>query len=216
MSAPVDSMDAVLRSLVIDDAASTDAAVALCLQMRASAPAPAGDLWPLLSTTDGLLRWYGPVAGDLRVGGRFQAPGGMSGTVVSASAPHLLELTWEYGDQADALTLSLDPDDVGQCSLRLDHQLTLPRTVFEEYGPGAVALGWEIALLGFLRQASLLSGDACAMPAPTPAWLGSEQGAQTVRGWAIRWAGAAVAAGVDEELAKLQEARTVAAYTPAG
>lgn len=215
-ASPVDSMDAVLRSLVITDEASTDSAVALTLEIRSSLPAPASDLWPLLTTQEGFLRWYGPVTGELREGGRFCAPGGVSGTVTSVSAPHRLELTWEYGEQSDALSIRLDPDDTGQCSLRLEHELTLPREVFQEYGPGSIALGWEIALLGFQREAALRSGEPCGLPAPTPAWLTTADGVQTVRAWAIRWAGAAVAAGVDEELATQQEARTVAAYTAVG
>lgn len=212
-------IDAVVRSLQIDDDATSDDAVALRLTLALHGCGAPTDLFPLLTDPQHLARWYGPVTVDGGEGGAFTAPGGVHGTIRSVQSPHRVDLTWEYEGRADELTLRIDPTDDGSSSLLIEHSLAMPAEVFAQYGPGAAALGWEIALMGFARYAEI-GGDAsiaaCAadLPAPDPVWLASEDGAQTVRAWAIRWAAAAIAAGVPEATARVGEENTVRAYIP--
>ncbi|MGO2606780.1 MAG: SRPBCC domain-containing protein, partial [Brachybacterium tyrofermentans] len=54
-------------------------------------------LWPLLTRPELLAGWFGPVVGDLREGGAFEAPRGARGRVLAVEAPHRISLTWEHG-----------------------------------------------------------------------------------------------------------------------
>lgn len=207
---PPPAIDAVRRSL---DLTPEDGAVRTVLTLTTPYdPAPA-QLWPLLTRPEALAAWYGPVSGDLREGGRFQAPGGAGGTIEEVEAPHRLELGWEYGGVTTPLSLRLDPEDDGTTSLRLRHTLLIDDATFARFGPGAMAVGWEIALLG-LAAATDGWRTTClgSVPAPSPSWLAGEEGAAYVRAWSVRWAAAAVAAGVDEETARRGEQETAAAY----
>lgn len=211
MTAPAAAslLDAVRRSVDLDVGPET-VLVRTALSTNLE-PAPAR-VWPLLATAAGLAQWYGPVQGDLREGGTFQAPGGAQGRILQAAEPHLLELTWDTPGASDPLTLRLDPSDDGSTQLELVHAGRMPRAVFDAYGPGATAVGWDIALLGLAAASGGWRGAGDPTPAPTPLWLASPQGAELVRGWSIRWAAASVAAGTDADIARAGELATTAAY----
>ncbi|PWH06674.1 hypothetical protein DEO23_06990 [Brachybacterium endophyticum] len=174
------------------------------------APAPAR-LWPLLTDPAQLVQWYGPVGGDLREGGRFTAPGAEGG-ILEVEAPHSLHLSWEYEGRRDDLLIRLDPVDDGSTDLELTHTTDVDAEVFSRFGPGALAVGWDLALLGL---AAFSGGwqDLCGqVPQPAPQWLASDEGADYVRAWSIRWAAASTAAGTDPEQARAGEVATTAAY----
>jgi uncharacterized protein YndB with AHSA1/START domain len=175
------------------------------------APAPVR-LWPMLTDPARLVQWYGPVTGDLQEGGSFRAPAA-GGRILEVEAPHSLRLTWEYEGREDALRLRLDPVDDGSTALELVHVTEVDPEVFSRFGPGALAVGWDLALLG-LAAYSRGWEDMCGreVPLPTPTWLASEEGAAFVRAWSIRWAAASTAAGTDPDLARAGEIATTAAY----
>jgi uncharacterized protein YndB with AHSA1/START domain len=226
MTAPAATVDAVQRTVEIiregpdgqDEPDQVQApAAGRPLQVRTTlvtqlALAPA-DLWPMITDPSLLARWYGPVGGDLREGGRFTAAGGTGGRIETVEAPHLLELSWGPEEASGPLVLRLDPTDEGTTELALSHTVTLDPDVFAQYGPGAWALGWDIALLGLAGFSNGWAQDPqMAVPTPTPVWLASPAGAEYVRAWSIRWAAASVAAGTDEDLARRGEAASSAAY----
>jgi hypothetical protein len=45
------------------------------------------DLWEACTTADRLGRWFAPVSGELRLGGRYQIEGNASGTVERCDPP---------------------------------------------------------------------------------------------------------------------------------
>lgn len=169
-------------------------------------------LWPLLTRAPHLARWYGPVTGRLVEGGEFTTIAGASGRILEVEAPHRLDLTWEYADRVDDLQIALDPQDDGMSEFRLVHTGDVPEAVFAEYGPGAMAIGWDIAVLGLAAHTHGWEGLRLEVPAPGPAWLMSPEGAAWVRAWSIRWAAASVAAGTDDEQARRAEIATTRAY----
>lgn len=171
-------------------------------------------VWPELTDPARLARWYGPVeiTGDADAGIEFSTVGGAHGRVITAEEPHLLRLTWEYGGHEDELEIRLDPEDDGSSRLRLEQVSSVPLAVFESYGPGATALGWDIAVLGLVSRTDAWRDLRLAVPAPDPAWLASAEGTELVRAWSIRWAAASVAAGTEEDLARRAEAGTTQAY----
>lgn len=202
-------LDAVSRGVEID---RRDTAVVLTLTLRTPLGVSAADLWPELTRADRLAQWYGPVEIDTDEPPRFRAVGGAHGRVLEAESPHHLRLTWEYGANADALEISLDPEDDGTTLLELVHTSEVPAEVFDTYGPGAAALGWDIALLGLVAHTGGWRELRLDVPSPSPAWLASEEGADHVAAWSIRWAAASMAAGTDETAARHGEAETTRAY----
>ncbi|MGP9537726.1 SRPBCC domain-containing protein [Brachybacterium sp. AOP43-C2-M15] len=208
-------VDAVRRELEIDEQIHEGRRrVRAVLTLTTNITRSPAQLWPLLTAPRELERWFGPVTGELREGGRFEAPRGARGSVHELDEPHRISLTWEQGGGEDPLLISLDPEDDGTTLLRLQHTALLDAEEFERTGPGALAVGWEIALLAL---AALTDGwrASCLdeVPDPTSAWLRSPEGTAYVRAWSVRWAAEAIAAGVDEEVARRGEAWTARGVT---
>src|SRR5690625_5377096 len=71
--------------------------------------------------------------------------------------------------------IRLDPEDDGSTSLRLAHSAMIGAPVVSRYGPGLVAIGWELALV---RLAAATGGwrAACLrdVPVPTAQWRSEE------------------------------------------
>lgn len=210
--APVDlpAAHAVRRSVDIE---TLTASVRLRTRLSSNFALAPAQLWPQLTRPEELLRWYGPVTGDLREGGTYSAAGGAGGRILEVAAPHKLSLSWEYGQSVDDLLIRLDPEDDGTTELSLTHTSEVPREIFEAYGPGASALGWEIALLGLAAHSGGWT-HSCHEPVPTPGpqWMAGPEGSRFVRAWSIRWAAASIAAGTDEDLARAGELATSTAY----
>ena len=99
-------------------------------------------------------------------------------------------------------------EDGGGTLLRLEHTAPVDETVSDEFGPGAVGIGWEMALRG-LPAASRRPGGAAARPRlHRPGLLRLR-----ARARATAWAEADAAAGTDPEQAKAAAERCIAAYT---
>lgn len=204
-------VDAVRRALEIDeqnDEGHRRTRVVLALTTNISR-APAR-LWPLLTDTRELARWFGPVTGELHEGGRFEAPRGAEGRILHVEEPHRIGLTWAQGAGEYPLLIRLDPEDDGTTLLGLRRTVLLDAEEFARSGPGHLALDWEIALLALAAHTDGWR-DSCLMTAPTPtaAWLHGPQGAEYVRQWSVRWAAEAIAAGVDETTARQGESETL-------
>ncbi|WP_205474298.1 SRPBCC family protein [Nocardioides sp. SYSU D00038] len=163
------------------------------------------EVWEALTTADRIERWMLPVTGDLRVGGRFQLEDNAGGEVLECVEPERLAITWEYGGQLSWVDVSLRPVDDGTL-LQLDHAAPVDPQTWEEFGPGAVGIGWEMGLLGMalhLANPGAPRPDVSASPELVELMTGSSKG----------WAEAEVAAGGDPERARAAADRTLAAYT---
>jgi len=55
------------------------------------------DLWDALTNAERIPRWFLPVSGELRLGGRYQLEGNAGGTIKVCEPPHSLAVTWEFG-----------------------------------------------------------------------------------------------------------------------
>jgi uncharacterized protein YndB with AHSA1/START domain len=102
------------------------------------------DLWDALTNPKRIPRWFGPVAGDLRVGGRFQLEGSAAGQVTRCDAPHALAVTWEYGGSVSWVTITLANNARGT-RLELEH-VTSAGDHWKQFGPGAAGVGWDLAM----------------------------------------------------------------------
>lgn len=111
----------------------------------------AADLWNALTDPERLPRWFAPVHGDLRLGGRFQVEGNAGGVVERCEEPHLFAITWEMGQGASWVTVTLT-EEAGGTTLELSHEAVAddPAALefWAQFGPGAVGVGWDLSLLG--------------------------------------------------------------------
>lgn len=207
-------VDAVTRSVEIQPIEGADAVDVRTTLRTVLAVSPA-DVWRELTEPARLAQWYGPVVVEPATDGEglaYQAPGGATGRVLRADAPHALDLSWQPGAASDRLELRLDPEDDGSTCASLAHRAAMPTEIFDRFGPGATAVGWDIALLGLVARTDGWREMRLAAPTPTPMWLASAEGADHVRAWSIRWAAASIAAGTDEQAARRAETETSRAY----
>lgn len=202
---------AVRRELEIDERTSHEGhpLVRVVLTLTTNLDLSPAQVWPLLTRPGELARWFGPVTGELREGGRFEAPGGVHGRIIEVEEPHRLALSWALAGGEDPLLIRLDPEDDGTTLLRLRHTALVDVDEFERTGPGAIAIGWELALLALASETDgWRSSCLNAVPTPTREWQRGTQAAAYLRAWSVRWAAEAIAAGVDEGTARRGEAAT--------
>jgi uncharacterized protein YndB with AHSA1/START domain len=170
------------------------------------------DLWDALTSKERIPRWFLPVSGDLRLGGRYQLEGNAGGTITRCEPPRVVGVTWEYGGQLSWVEVRLEPAGAEKTHLELEHIAHVPDELWDQFGPGAVGVGWDMALAGLATH--IETGEAND-PKAAMAWLGSDDGKQFVHRSSDDWRRASVAAGTDEAAASAAAARTTAAYTGA-
>lgn len=175
-------------------------------------PTTMDDLWDALTNPERIPRWFLPVSGDLRPGGHYQLEGNASGDITTCEPPRHLAVTWVWDEQVSWVQVTLSPDPAGGTELRLEHISHLPDEVWDEYGPGAGGVGWDLPLLGLARH--LATGDAVD-PDAFMAWLGSEEGRAVVSASSEAWCEASIRGGTDPDAARAAAERTTGFYTPA-
>lgn len=199
---PADHLGAVDRSL---STVTRDGQELRLLTVTRVYDATPEEVWDALTTADRIARWMMPVSGDLEVGGRFQLEGNAGGTVLDCDRPDRLAITWEYAGMVSWVDLSLRPTAAGTL-LRLDHSAPVDPEMWAQFGPGAVGIGWEMALMGLGEH---LAAPEAARPSPEdmPDLSGFMDAS------ASAWAEAEIAAGTDPEQARAAAQRCAAAYT---
>lgn len=169
----------------------------------------AEDLWDALTSAERIPRWFLPISGDLRLGGRYQLQGNAGGEVVRCEPPRDLGLTWEMHGQVSWVNVTLTVSSSDNTRLRLEHIAHVPDDMWNMFGPGAVGVGWDSALLGLDQH---FSTHASVRPEDAMVWLASDEGKRFIRESSDAWRDASIAFGTDAELARLSARRTTAAY----
>ena len=167
------------------------------------------DLWDAVTNPERIPRWFLPVSGDLRPGGRYQLEGNAEGTVERCDPPATFAVTWEFAGQVSWLEVALSPVDDGT-ALELAHEAPADPGFWAEYGPGAAGVGWDLGLLGLGLH---VDTHAPLDPTEANAWTLTDPGVAFVRHAAIGWADGAVSDGDDPAAAREAAERTVAFYT---
>jgi uncharacterized protein YndB with AHSA1/START domain len=166
------------------------------------------DVWDACTDPERIPRWFLPVSGDLRPGGRFQVEGNAGGTVQRCDPPESFATTWEFGGNTSWVELRLTPDS-GGTRLELEHIVRVDEH-WAEFGPGAVGIGWEMAFMGLALH---LSSGGAPVPAEAATWAVSEEGRRFATLSSLRWCEANIAGGAAEDDARAAADRTTAAYT---
>ncbi len=182
-----------------------DGAEARTVVLRRRYEASVDDVWDALTSPERISRWFLPVSGDYRIGGRFQFEGNAGGEILACDRPHRLQVTW--GD-ASEVVLKLTPVDDAATTLELEHTAVVPDEMWTQFGPGAVGVGWEGGLLGLALH---LQGGSIADPM---AWQLSDEGRAFFARSSEAWGAANVAAGADPGAAASAVANTTGFYAP--
>jgi uncharacterized protein YndB with AHSA1/START domain len=172
---------------------------------------PREDLWDACTNPDRLTRWFLPISGDLRPGGRYEFQGNASGTIERCEPPDSLAATWEYGGQTSWIELRLTPEPEGRTRFALEHIAHVDDELWAQFGPGAVGIGWDQAVIALTLH--LTSGAEPPEREAVEAWQASEDGRQFIMLSSERWAEASTAAGTDAAEARAAAARTADFYT---
>ena len=126
----------------------------------------------------------------------------------SASLPTACAATWEYGDAVSWIEVAVTPEGDG-ARVTLEH-LALPDEHWGQFGPGAVGIGWDLAVVGLtLHLETGVPVDA----AEVQAWTISPDGLRFMTDAGTAWGEADAARGEDPEVARAAAERTIAAYT---
>jgi uncharacterized protein YndB with AHSA1/START domain len=169
------------------------------------------DLWDACTNPERIPRWFLPVSGELRQGGRYAFEGNASGTIERCEPPHSVDATWEYGGQMSWVELRLVPEAEGRTRFVLEHIAHVEDEIWAQFGPGAVGIGWDLALMGLGLH--LASGGEPVDREAVEAWQASDEGRRFVELASERWAEASSAAGTDEAEAQAAAARVTDFYT---
>jgi hypothetical protein len=106
--------------------------------------------------------------------------------------------------------LTADGDDATR--LELEH-IAHEDEHWEQFGPGAAGVGWEMALVGLERYLAQGAEGSGVDPAEAAAWMGSANGKAFMRASSDGWRQAAVESGTDPAEAAEAAKRTTAFYT---
>lgn len=175
--------------------------------VRREYDAAVGDVWDAVTDPVRVKRWFLPLSGDLRVGGKFQLEGNAGGEILDCQPPRRLRVT--FGGPASLVELRLTANGDDRTALELEH--TVP-VAFAGSGAGAlfVGPGWDG---GFLALDLYLRGEVADDPvAAASSPEGIEFSRQSVHAWiaAVESSGTASAA----ELAGAAEA-SLSHFAPA-
>jgi uncharacterized protein YndB with AHSA1/START domain len=177
------------------------------------------DVWDACTSADRIPRWFLPVSGELRLGGRYQLEGNAGGTIERCDPPQSFFLTWEFGGQVSWVEVRLTAEEasgvrgsVARTRLEIEHIAHVDDDTWAQFGPGAVGIGWDSAILGLSLHLSGGPGRALD-PAEGAAWAASDEGRRFMRLSGERWCAAHIASGGDETQARGMSERVIAAYT---
>jgi uncharacterized protein YndB with AHSA1/START domain len=174
-----------------------------------SYPTDAEDLWDACTNAERLPRWFAPVSGDLRLGGTFAIQGNASGRILTCQPPTSFTATWECeGRNLSWIELTVVAEGHDQSRFELSHIVPIDDH-WEQYGPGAVGVGWDLALLGLAMH--LGSGEAVARQFAETFHV-TDDGRAYIGRSSAAWREAGIASGADPAWLTLASDRSEAAF----
>ena len=206
----VREVEATEREVGSGTLAAGDAKV---VRLRRTFDAPIDDVWDALTNPERIGRWFLPISGDYRLGGRYQFEGNAGGEILECEKPNRLRVSWVYGEvsspaDVSEVVLRLSSPDAGRTTVELEHTAVVPEEFWPIYGPGAVGVGWDGGMLGLSLH---LQGGKVDDPI---AWQTSDEGRAFNALASEAWGGASLAAGEDPAVVATMVANTTQFYAP--
>lgn len=167
------------------------------------------EIWDACTNPERIPRWFLPVSGELRVGGRYQLEGSAGGTIERCDEPDSFLATWEYGGDVSWIEVRLSAESGDRARFELEHIMRAGEK-WAEYGPGAVGVGWDLSLAALAIH---LERGSAVERQEIEAWAESEEGRAFAGRSSDGWYEADVAGGANADEAATAAARTKAEYT---
>ena len=205
------SVDAESHLAAVDRSVSSlerDGRPARAITLGRSFPVPLEILWDAVTNAERIARWFLPITGDLEPGGRFQLEGNAGGVITACEPPSFYAVTWEFAGDTSWVEVRCSADGTGAARFELTHTALLSPH-WDQYGPGASGVGWEMGLLGLALH--LTEPDEPKLD--ETAFATSPEGKALMTGSSEAWGEAAIAAGEDPDAARAAASRTAAFYT---
>jgi uncharacterized protein YndB with AHSA1/START domain len=179
--------------------------------LRRTYDAEIADVWDAVTSPERIARWFMPVSGELKVGGRYQLEGNAGGEILECVEPERLRVSWLYGPDPgfSEVEVRLTPENGERTVLELEHVAVVPDDFWDQFGPGAVGVGWDLGLYGLALH--LAGGGISKEEAAT--WHTTPEGSAFITGSSEGWGEAYAASGADQETATRTTAATLAFYT---
>ena len=168
----------------------------------------AADLWDACTNIERIPRWFLPITGDLRVGGRYRLDGNAHGTVLTCDPPREFTATWECGDDVSWIEVRILDEGTQRSRFELQH-IAHVDDHWEQFGPGATGMGYDGALVGLTIHLS--TGEAVEQSWGQQ-WMASPDGRRFTRESGEAWYAANVASGASPDWARAAADRCIAAY----
>lgn len=176
------------------------------VQVRRGYVAGLEDVWSACVDPERLKRWFLPVTGDLRPGGAYQLEGNAHGEILRCEGPELLRVSWLFGDSGASYVEVRLAAIEGGTLFELEHSGLDDDQHWNQFGPGAVGVGWDLTILGLgLHLAGL---------ANPPGWGTSPEAYEYMAASAVAWGEAHQEAGEDPVQATAAAERTTNFYVP--
>ncbi len=198
-------LTAVERSVLSLD---RDGQAARSVTLGRGFPVPLEDLWDAVTNAERIAHWFLPIAGELELGGRYQLEGNAGGAIVACEPPSRYAVTWEFAGDTSWVEVRCAEDAEGGARFELTHTM-LHSPHWDQYGPGATGVGWELGLLGL----ALHLGRPDEPKLDGEGFAASPEGKTLIKGSARAWGKADMAGGEDPESARPAAHRTAAFYT---
>ena len=186
------------------------------VRLRRAYGASIDEVWDALTSPERIGRWFLPVSGDFRVGGRYQLEGNAGGEILVCERPNRLRISWVYGEPTsptDRSEVEVRLTSAGDEStiLELEHVAIVPDEMWQQFGPGAVGVGWDGGMMGLALH--LEGGEASIED--RDAWPLTDEGRQFYGLSSEAWGEANRTAGADPAIVSQNVAATTAFYTTA-
>lgn len=180
--------------------------------LRRSYDADMPDVWDALTNPGRIKRWFMPVSGDLKLGGRFQAEGNAGGEILACEPPRYFKVSWVFGESPafSEVEVRLREGESGETIFELLHTAEVPEEMWSQFGPGAVGVGWDGALLGLALHLRGVDLDS----AEKEAWPFSDEGREFNTRSAEAWGFAFAASGASDEQVAAATTATIGFYVP--
>ena len=185
------------------------------VRLQRTYDSPIEDVWEALTTPDRISRWFLPISGDYRLGGRYQLEGNAGGEILECDRPRLVRVSWVFGEMADA-----GPDlrgrrasDAGRSRIHDGRAGAHRHRPGRVLGPVRTGRGWRRLGRGRSRVLAPFArrirgvGDAIA-------WQSSAEGREFFAQSSAAWGAAYAASGADPDAVEKAVANTTAFYAP--
>ncbi|MEU8991988.1 SRPBCC family protein [Streptomyces sp. NPDC048558] len=211
MSEIVDELNRLHRQV---GARQVETGEARTVLLRRTYEAELADVWDAVTSPERISRWFLPVSGEFKVGGRYQLEGNAGGEILECEEPSRLRVSWLYGPDPgfSEVEVRLTPEGEGRTVLELEHVAVVPDEFWGQFRPGAVGVGWDLGLLGLAMH---LAGGGMSKE-ESEAWQLSDEGKAYATRSGELWGEAYTASGADGQVVAATTAATIAFYTGAG